>query len=161
VESHRNSSQSASLLSPRLLKYFSNYELYHKTRGNQVTHTLGIPLIVVSLLGLLGRCVIAEGWAGMGYLQLDGGTALLALGAFWYLYLDWKIAVPFLFFMTGLYFLGRSIPTSLNIFLFVLGWTLQGIGHFFYEKRSPAFAQNIFHLLTGPLWIFTRIVGYQ
>lgn len=153
--------QQQTLLSPRLKKYFDDYASHHTTKGNKVTHYVGITLIMVSLLGLLGQGVIANGLTGSEYLRLDGGTALLVLGSFWYLYLDWKIAGPFILTMTGLYFLGRSIPNSINIGLFIAGWILQGIGHAVYEKKSPAFTQNLLHLLTGPLWIFARIVGYK
>jgi uncharacterized membrane protein YGL010W len=152
---------SLSLLSPRLKGYFQNYASHHKTKGNKVTHYIGITLIVVSLLGLLGQFVVAGGLTGNEYLRLDGGTILLLLGLFWYLYLDWKIAGPFVLTMMGLYFLGRSIPTPVNSVLFVSGWILQAIGHAVYEKKSPAFLENGLHLLTGPLWIFARIVGYK
>lgn len=132
----------SSLLSPRLKAYFKDYASHHTTKGNKVTHYIGITLIAIGLLGLLGQCVIGTGLTGSEYLRLDGGTTLLILGLFWYLYLDWKIAGPFVLAMTGLYFLGRSIPTSANIVLFILGWILQGIGHAVYEKKSPAFSQT-------------------
>jgi len=153
--------QEPSLRSPRLAKWLSDYESHHTTQGNKATHYLGITLIVISFLGLLGQCVVGTGLTGSEYLRLDGGTTLLTLGLFWYLYLDWKIAVPFFLVMTGLYFLGRSIPAPINTVLFIGGWILQGIGHVVYEKKSPAFTQNLLHLLTGPLWIFARIVGYK
>ncbi|MEO5969984.1 MAG: Mpo1-like protein [Bdellovibrionia bacterium] len=150
-----------SLLSPRLKLYFDDYASHHQTKGNKITHYVGITLIVIGLFGLLGQCVIGNGLTGSEYLRLDGGTALLIVGFFWYLYLDWKIAAPFVLAMTGLYFLGRSISPTVNTILFVSGWILQGIGHAFFEKRSPAFTQNVLHLLTGPLWIFARIIGYK
>ena len=40
--------------------------------------------------------------------------------------------------------------------LFVFGWVLQFVGHYVYEKRSPAFMKNLTHLLVGPLWILAK-----
>jgi len=150
------------LLSPRLQKYFKDYSSYHKTKGNQLTHYVGITLIVVSLLGLLGGLPIAgDGLTGHPYFRVDGGTLLLTAGVLWYLILDWKLAVPFSMLMTGFYFLGRVLPDSINWAFFITGWILQGIGHAVFEKKSPAFFKNVVHLLIGPLWIFSKLIGYK
>lgn len=76
------------------------------------------------------------------------------------MFLDWKLALPFGLFSLGLYLLGRVMPVPVLILIFVLGWVLQFIGHFRYEKKSPAFLSNIRHLLIGPLWIFAQWVDY-
>jgi len=149
------------LVSPRLAKFFDDYSSYHKTQGNKISHFIGIPFIVASLLGLLSNLSLSPpGWDFSPYLRLDGGTTLIALALIFYLYLDWKITVPFSLFVGGLYFLGRAIPTPINWGLFVIGWILQGIGHAVFEKNSPAFFKNFTHLLIGPLWIFSKLVGY-
>ena len=77
---------------------------------NRFCHTLGIPLIALSVL--LG--VIAIFVSGL-----------------------WAVALT----------------------LFVLGWVFQFVGHYVYEKKSPAFARNLVHLLVGPLWILARVIG--
>lgn len=146
---------------PRLAKYFQDYVSYHKTRGNKLTHYFGIPLIVVSLLGLLGRLTLGlDGLTGSQYFRLDGGTLFIGLALIWYFLLDWKITFPFGFVVVGLYFLGRALPGSALWTMFIAGWVLQGIGHAVFEKKSPAFFKNLTHVLIGPLWIFSRLVGY-
>ena len=153
---------SKTLLSPQLARYFKDYSSYHKTPGNKLTHYFGITFIVVSLLGLLGNWVVgADGLTGIQYFRLDGGTILMAVALIWYVRLDWKIAFPFALVMSGMYFLGRSLPTNVNWIVFITGWVLQGIGHWVYEKNSPAFFKCLSHILVGPLWIFARIVGYK
>jgi uncharacterized membrane protein YGL010W len=149
-------------LPTRTRAYFENYESFHHTRGNRWCHLIGIPLIVVALLGLL------SGWqpwpqsipSTSGLARLDGGTLLLVLGLIWYFYLDWRIATPFGLVATGLYFLGRAMPVPLLWSFFVLGWILQFVGHYAFEKKSPAFLTNIRHLLVGPIWIFAKLIGY-
>src|SRR5689334_8545333 len=101
------------LISPRLAKYFKDYSAYHKTTGNKLTHYFGISFIVTSLLGLLGNFPIGPD-TGSLYFRIDGGTILLALATVWYLCLDWKIAIPFSLVISGLYFLGRTLPVSLS-----------------------------------------------
>ena len=55
-------------------------------------------------------------------------------------------------------FAGAAMPMWLLIALFIIGWIFQGIGHAVYEKRQPAFAQNLIHLLIGPLWILNDML---
>lgn len=150
------------LLSRKLARRFEDYASHHRTRGNQRCHLIGITLIVVSLLGLLGRLPLEFiGWSGSEYFRLDGGTLLAGLGLLWYLYMDWRITLPFSLMILGAYFLGRTIPVPINWTLFILGWGFQGIGHIVYEKNSPAFLKNIEHLLIGPLWLFAKTIGYR
>lgn len=151
--------------SPSLAKYFKDYSSFHKTKGNRITHYFGIPMIVMSLFGLLSLWdapnALIEAYWSSPFLHLDGGTIVILLGMIWYAFLDWKISGAFIFVLMGFYFLGRAIPTPMNLGLFVLGWILQGIGHAVFEKKSPAFLKNIEHLLIGPLWIFCKLVGYR
>jgi uncharacterized membrane protein YGL010W len=43
--------------------------------------------------------------------------------------------------------------------LFVVGWILQFVGHFF-EGNQPSFFRNPIFLIVGPLWIVKRVVGF-
>ena len=156
------SDRNENLATPRLARYFSDYARYHKTRGNQICHYLGISCIVVSLLGLLGGVPLLTGGAvGTEYLRLDAATMLIGLATLWYLYLDWRITIPFMLVIVGTYFLGRAIPSPVNWALFIFGWICQGVGHAVYEKNSPAFFKNLMHLLIGPLWLFAKTIGYR
>ena len=151
-----------SILSKRLAGYFNNYASFHKTKGNQTTHMIGIPLIVISLLGLLAKIKFGvEPSSHEALLQWDGGILLTVFGVIFYLYMDWKIAIPFSLVILGCYFIGRAIPSPVNGALFVGGWIFQLVGHAYYEKNRPAFLKNFEHLLIGPLWIFAKITGYR
>lgn len=151
------------VLPSRLTRYFQDYSAHHTTRGNKLTHALGIPLIVLSVLGLLADWIIFDFHGtsvGNGLVRVDGGGLLLALSLLWYAFLDWRIAVPFGLVLGGLYLLGRACPTFLLVIFFSAGWALQFVGHGIYEKKSPAFLSNVRHLLIGPLYIFAWTVGY-
>ncbi len=143
----------------RLGRWFDDYATHHQTAGNKLCHQIGIPGIALSLLGLLSRCAIIK-WGGSDSIQFDAGILLWGSAGLWYLFLDWKLALPFGLFSLGLYLLGRVMPVPVLVLIFVLGWTLQLIGHSRFEKNSPAFLSNVRHLLIGPLWIFAQWVDY-
>lgn len=133
---------------------FSDYAAFHQTAGNKLFHRLGIPIIMLSLLGMLERVVIAHA----GEWQLDLAILLIVASGIYYLALEWKLGFVMIVVSIAMYFAGAFIPMWLLIALFVIGWIFQGIGHAVYEKRQPAFAQNLIHLLIGPLWILNDVL---
>jgi uncharacterized membrane protein YGL010W len=144
-----------------MLSPFEDYASYHRTSGNQATHLVGIPLIVIAVLGLLGRATVGAGLTGSEVFRIDGGMIAWLLGMLWYLRLDWRLAIPFGPVLLGIYFLGRALPVPALVAFFVLGWAIQYLGHYRYEKKAPAFYKNAQHLLIGPIWIFAKITGYR
>jgi uncharacterized membrane protein YGL010W len=138
---------------PALRSQFEEYSRYHSTSGNKITHSIGIPLIVLSLLGLLARVPIAYHVNA----AMVAGFLLLAVTLRW----DWRIGVAFEIVLVALYFLATVIELPLLWTFFVLGWVLQFVGHGVYEKKSPAFLTNVQHLLVGPLWVFCRAIGVE
>jgi uncharacterized membrane protein YGL010W len=113
-------------------------------------------------LGLLAKICFGSSCGELNELILfDMGVLLLMIGLAVYFYLDWKLAIPFGFVLLSFYFLGRTLSTPVCWFLFISGWILQGIGHYVYEKNSPAFLKNFIHIFIGPIWIFAKILGYR
>ncbi len=147
-------------MTQKLSAYFNEYAEFHKTKGNQATHMVGIPCIVISLLGLLSLVTFGNEELKTWIIRPDLGMVLFLLGSIFYFSVDWKIAMAFTFVLFGMYLLGRSLPVSALLGLQIGGWIVQYIGHLKYEKKSPAFYQNLRHLLIGPLWVFSKIVGY-
>lgn len=131
----------------KIQEYFQSYDAYHETRGNKLTHYLGIPMIVFSALGLLA--LLRWGEFDLAMLALLGASVF-------YIRLDWKRGLVFSLLLVGLYILSLKVDWRIHLFLFVFGWILQGVGHYVYEKKSPAFLTNLSHLLIGPFWIFCR-----
>ena len=142
-------------MSPTLKAHFADYAAFHGTPGNKACHYVGIPLIVLAVLALLARVpLLAIG----GYDVTLAEVALVAVTAY-YLTLDAVLAAIMFAASVGLLFLGRPLPIWVSVALFVVGWIFQFIGHYVYEKRSPAFYRNLVHLLVGPLWIVAKAVG--
>src|SRR4051794_15795049 len=98
------------MISARLKAYFEDYATCHKTKGNQITHIVGIPMIIISLLGLLAQFHFEPKLPFLDpYFRLDGGSILIFLSIPFYLYLDWKIAIPYELVLAGFYLLGRVL----------------------------------------------------
>ena len=146
-----------------LSSLFADYASYHRTPGNKLFHRFGIPLIVLSALGMLARVSIYARGPGTPPPHLDGmvidlAMVLIVLSGVYYIALNWKLGVAMVIVSILLYIAGSWLPLWANVALFVLGWIFQGIGHSVYEKRRPAFLRNGLHLLIGPLWILNDVI---
>jgi len=133
---------------------FADYASYHKTKGNKAYHRIGIPLIVLTLLGMLARVQLFDA----GGVRVDLAMVIIAVSTIFYLLEEWRLAIAMLAVSVAFYFVGAAIPFWANVALFVLGWIFQFIGHSVYEKRQPAFMRNFVHLLVGPLWILNDLI---
>ena len=56
-----------------------------------------------------------------------------------------------------------SLPTLLvqpllGAGMFTAGWAFQFVGHYGFEKNSPAFFGDPLYLLVGPLWVLIEIL---
>lgn len=147
----------------RAAKYFDAYQSYHHHPMNELTHYVGIPVIVVSIAGLLSYIALPYQIFN-GVIGLDFGLGMWIIATLFYLWLDPRIGIPFSAVMLGFYICGRQLMYSefwpVLWVMFIGGWIVQFIGHYRYEKQSPAFYKNIEHLLVGPFWIFAKMVGY-
>ena len=142
-------------MSPALKAHFADYAAFHGTPGNRACHYVGIPLIVLTLFSLLGAVPLFP----VGSYTVTLAEVLLVLATVYYLTLDATLAALMFAASLALLLLGRVLPLGLAFALFVLGWVFQFVGHYVYEKRSPAFYRNLAHLLVGPLWILAKATG--
>src|SRR5437763_6541857 len=133
---------------------FADYASHHQTKGNKWFHRFGIPMIMLTLIGMLVRVRVAT----VGGFRIDAGMVLIAIAVIYYLMLEWRLAIPMLMVSIAFYLLGARLPMSANAALFILGWIFQFIGHSVYEHRQPAFFRNVVHLLIGPLWILNDVI---
>jgi uncharacterized membrane protein YGL010W len=142
-------------MSPVLQGHFSDYASFHRTPGNQACHYVGIPLIVFSIFALLARVPLFDA----GGFTVTAAELLLLAATVFYVRLDGALAVMMLVASIALAAAGRLTPVPVAVALFVVGWVFQFIGHYVYEKKSPAFYRNLAHLLVGPLWILAKVSG--
>lgn len=137
-----------------ILEYLSQYAFYHQNHKNIATHFVGIPMILVAITILLSR-------PQFFVFDLALTPALLAaiVCGFFYLLLD-KVIGLLMVFLLGLslwfssYVASQSTVMwlSMGVSLFVVGWIIQFIGHYF-EGKKPAFVDDIIGLVIGPLFV--------
>jgi uncharacterized membrane protein YGL010W len=137
-----------------LTQQLTKYAAYHRDPRNVATHFVGIPMIVVAVAVLLARpsfdvggfavspALFAVGASVLYYLLLDVGLGLLmgVLLALSLWFANWSAAQ------------GTAVWLSIGIGLFVVGWIIQFVGHY-YEGRKPAFVDDITGLIIGPLFV--------
>jgi uncharacterized membrane protein YGL010W len=138
-----------------LRTHFADYAAFHRTAGNKACHSFGIPLIVLASLALLARVPL---FAVSG-LTVTLAEVLIVLFVAYYLTLDATLAGLMLVAYALLDAAGRFLDPLPALGVFVFGWILQGVGHYVYEKNSPAFLRNFVHLAVGQLWILAKAVG--
>jgi uncharacterized membrane protein YGL010W len=138
-----------------LRSHFDDYAAFHRTAGNKLCHSFGIPIIVVASLALLARVPLFA----LGGFTVTLAEVLIVLFVVYYLTLDAALAGLMLAAYAALDAAGRFIPPLPALGLFVFGWILQGVGHWVYEKNSPAFFRNFVHLAIGQFWILAKAVG--
>jgi uncharacterized membrane protein YGL010W len=131
---------------PVLERAFLSYAQYHQHPGNKATHLVGIPMIMLSTFGLLAL-------VGKGHI-VNLGFLLWFVASAYIVFLDRRRGLPFAVVALIFYTLSISINWPIHLVLFSVGWILQGIGHFHFEKKSPAFLTNMSHLVIGPFWIY-------
>ncbi|MFQ5778612.1 MAG: Mpo1-like protein [Terriglobia bacterium] len=135
----------------RLDRLWANYEEHHRAAGNKWCHMVGIPLIIVGLLGLLAVPVFR-----VGEFPVEAALLLVVVAGAAYLWLDAKLGAAMLLSSAAIYFGARLLDWRVALGVFLLGWVFQFMGHGIYEKRSPAFFSNLTHLLVGPLWVLNH-----
>ncbi len=142
-------------MSPVLQNHFAEYARFHATKGNQACHYFAIPLIVLSILAMLAQVSLLP---VAGYTLTAAELVVIAV-TLYYLSLDPILAAMMFLITAAMAVAGRPIGLWPGLGLFVFGWVIQFVGHYVYEKKSPAFYQNLVHLRVGPLWVLAKATG--
>jgi len=133
-----------------------DYASSHRTPGNKAFHYVGIPTIIIAILGLLREIPVPQ--LGLAY-EWNWALLFLVSSGVWYA-LHYRIyAGPFLLLLIGLYYVATVNGLAVHLALFVMGWIFQLVGHSKYEKKSPSFLQNVTHLWVGPIFLFYSALG--
>ena len=138
-----------------LSEHLTQYAHYHRDQRNIYTHFAGIPLIVIALFSLLSFPILA----GVTAVQV-----LLVLSLLFYFRLSIAMGLVMLAFSLACYALALQLATlptvswlGWSVAVFVFGWVLQFIGHY-YEGKKPAFVDDLVGLLIGPLFIMAELL---
>jgi uncharacterized membrane protein YGL010W len=141
-----------------LVDHLSQYAAYHRDPRNIASHFIGIPLIVVAVAVLLSR----PEWS-VGGLWLSPAVMLALFSAWFYLRLELALGVLMTVLMGLSVWAGHILAAqstmvwlSSGIGMFVVGWVIQFVGHY-YEGKKPAFVDDVSGLIVGPLFVVAEL----
>jgi uncharacterized membrane protein YGL010W len=142
-------------------EWFASYSADHQNPTNRLIHWICVPAILWSAIAALWVLPVP---ASIGRPGL--WCALIMVGAltfYWRLSRALGAAMIALFialaWLTHLAYdaLGPGRLLSLAIFVFVLAWIGQFVGHLI-EGRRPSFFTDLAYLLIGPAWLMGKLM---
>jgi uncharacterized membrane protein YGL010W len=131
----------------RVDQLLAHYEESHRNPVNERIHFVAIPLIMVSLLGLL---FALHPWVAYGFV-----AASLAYYA--------RLSAVFLVTMAVLSAIGLALVhamgehvLTISSAIFVAAWIAQFVGHKL-EGRKPSFFEDLQYLWVGPIFVLSKL----
>src|SRR3954470_2008568 len=139
---------STASVSPRKVdQLLAHYEESHRNPRNERIHFVAIPLIMLSLLGLLSAI---HSWVAFAF--------VLASMVYYA-----RLSTVFLVTMAALSVLGLAIVhamgervLTISVALFVGAWIAQFVGHRI-EGRKPSFFEDLQYLWVGPIFVLSKL----
>lgn len=142
-----------------LLDHLSQYAAYHRNPRNIATHFVGIPMIVLAVVILLSRPALGS----LGPWVLSPALVFAAAASVYYVRLDLALGLTMTLFLNlclhvaaGIAAAGTSVWLGWGLGLFLIGWAIQFVGHYF-EGKKPAFVDDIMGLMIGPLFVAAEL----
>ena len=133
----------------RVDQLLAHYGESHQNPRNELIHFIAIPLIMLSLVGLLFALHPYAAYAFMAASMVY--YARLSLVFFLTMVL-WSLATIALVFAMG------PLVLQICVTLFVGAWVLQFIGHKI-EGKKPSFFEDLQDLWVGPLFVLSKLFG--
>jgi uncharacterized membrane protein YGL010W len=131
----------------RIDQLLAHYGESHRNPRNSAIHCVAIPLIMLSLIGLL---YAAHPWVAY---------AFVAASMVYYA----RLSVVFLVAMAALSALALVLVWAMGSFVlpisagvFVAAWIAQFVGHKI-EGRKPSFFEDLQYLWVGPLFVLAKL----
>ena len=143
-------------------QWLDDYGDSHRNRTNKVLHWICVPVIAWCVLGFLW-CLPFPSAIRAAHPLANWGSIAVALTLLYYAALSVRLALGTLpLLLAGLWSLDRlghldGVPLwSICLFLFVVAWIGQFIGHAIEGKR-PSFFKDVQFLMIGPLWLLADL----
>lgn len=137
--------------------WLSEYGESHQNGTNKIIHRVCVPLIMMSLLGMVGEIPTP---AFLSAYSLNFSHVVVALAMVFYLTLSLSFSGLMVVVVGPMLVVNHLVQGRLSsqetlilwAVVFVLAWVGQFVGHKI-EGKKPSFFQDLAFLLIGPLWI--------
>ncbi len=127
----------------------AHYGESHQNPRNELIHFFAIPLIILSLCGLM---FALHPWVAYAFI----GASMV-----YYARLNWVffgIMCAFSALIIGALHAMGSQVLVLSLAIFIGAWIAQFIGHKI-EGKKPSFFEDIQYLWVGPLFVLSKLMG--
>lgn len=124
-----------------------HYGSSHKNATNELIHFVAIPLIMLSIVGLM---YALNPWVAYAFMAASMVYYARLSTVFLIAMVVWSVLLFWLITLMG----DRVWQTSLIIF--VGAWIAQFIGHHL-EGKKPSFFEDIQYLWVGPLFVLSKL----
>ncbi len=143
-------------------QWLDDYGDSHRNQANKALHWICVPVIAWCVLGLLWSLPFPQSIRGE-YPAVNWGSIAAAVTLLYYAALSIRLAfgalpllLAFLWSMDRVDRLSGVPLWSICLFLFVVAWMGQFIGHAIEGKR-PSFFKDVQFLMIGPLWLLADV----
>ena len=148
-------------------QWIDEYGESHQNPTNKAIHWICVPLIMLSLLALLGKIPFPQNniqlfSLGSEIVFLNWTTFFLLFCVIFYLRLSVTLSIGMLLIAIGMLFSISWIKYydpeiwRLSLAIFIAAWIGQFIGHKI-EGEKPSFFEDLQFLLIGPAWLLSFI----
>jgi uncharacterized membrane protein YGL010W len=137
--------------------WLGEYGTSHKNPVNKLLHWICVPLIVLTVFGLLWSLPVPGLFFGISP-WLNWATVLASAALLYYFALSPALAAGVLVSFVLLLLVTQWLATFpwplwlTSLTIFVVAWVGQFVGHAI-EGRRPSFFKDVQFLLIGPLWL--------
>jgi uncharacterized membrane protein YGL010W len=140
-------SESQAATPRRVDQLLAHYAQSHRHPVNESIHLVAIPLIMLSLLGLL---FAVHPWLAYGFVAASMVYYLRLSGVFLA-----SMALVSLAMLGLVHAMGEHLLAS-SCAIFAAGWTAQFVGHRL-EGRKPSFLEDLQYLWVGPIFVVSKL----
>ncbi|MEO6230192.1 MAG: Mpo1-like protein [Ferruginibacter sp.] len=145
---------------PKIHQWLSEYGESHKNETNKAIHWICVPIIFLSITGLLFSIKLSVTVAGI---TLNVAIMAMVFIIAYYIKLSKTLWVGMLLFGLACLMICQLIENAnllplwlVSVILFVLAWLGQFYGHKV-EGKKPSFLKDLQFLLIGPAWLMSFI----
>lgn len=142
----------------RLTKYLNEYAESHQNKTNILIHKVCVPVIMFSVLGIAKAFPVPATWP----LWMDWSVIVLALAfAFYGSFKNVRLFLAMVMMTFPMILILEFLRPRfflLSLFLFVVAWIFQFIGHRI-EGKKPSFFKDLLFLLIGPVWVMKSLAS--
>ena len=142
-------------------QWMDEYGVSHTNPTNQLIHKICVPLIMLSVIGLIWCIPTPASFSLSPY--LNWATLFVSGCLIFYLTLNimmflGMIVLTSIMIWVCQQFAAMGILLPASIVIFLLSWIAQFYGHKI-EGKKPSFLKDLVFLLIGPLWVLRFFYG--